>query len=221
MGLSACLAVFFTPFVVHAHGVDEPSPEACVTEVSTRSNARAHDLDRGAYLHVSPVGVHVPMGDEDFTDIVEPGYAWELGAGYFLAAGRRRSVGLGFGASFEHVLLNFEDEDDAFLGTDPKGGMYRIQPQFRIGWTRNTVFAYGLLSPGLTVTHVIFAGGNETNAGAHVGVGAGIQGTVWRGLSLGAELGVDVDLIQRGEPVELQGTHLHNAGLQLIVGWYF
>lgn len=173
--------------------VDEPAPpEAPV--VSARDDEKPGPARRspppeaaiegfrrpGPYLHVAPGVLAFNVLDPRYRL-----YAWGLSGGRSVVRGRRFAAQLG--GFFEHLLGP----------RDPAVDLVRLGGEFRLGASRERVFGYALIRPGLDVAVIpkddFLGPGRQTALFFLLSLGAGLQGALGpRGrLILGVEPAFD------------------------------
>ena len=192
--------------------------------------------DGVGYVYLAPGIVSIPLGDDDFADLVDVGYEWGVGGGLMLSPGDKLGVGLGLG--IHHAPLNLDEDVTNWCGPvdcDASFHLVRILPEIRIGGAFNRLFAYGYVAPGLVIASGKFSASapgitvesEDTDAGFNLGLGGGVQVAVWQGLFVGGELGAnlgfmgdpDDDEIAVGDAGDAYGAHMLN--LRVMVGWAF
>lgn len=180
--------------------------------------APAQGFHEGGFVYGAVPSVSIPVGDPGFVDITAPGLSWGVGGGYMFAPTRHFMATLG--GSFEHAWLNFEPDG---VG----GNIVRFLPEVRVGGGTPRLFGYGVAQPGFAVA--IFeweVAGNrfdDAEPGFTMGVGGGFQGTVWRNLMVGAEIGVDLGFFGDDEDATVgdDTAEIYTLEVKLMVGWYF
>ena len=150
--------------------------------------------------------------------------------GGLFALGDGGKFGLGVGFGFEHNPTTLDsalsDGCDA-IGATCQIHAFRLLPEVRLGGLpSDQLYIYGYVSPGLGLIHTTlegFLGGYEdTDPGFNLGLGAGLQYVVWKGLFIGGELGADLGFYTDDEADF--GDESFNAyllDLKGLVGYYF
>lgn len=192
------------------------------------------------YVYGAPGIIAIPVGDDDFEEVAEVSYQWGLGGGALIRPGGVFAVGVGLG--LEHMPVNVEEDVDDLCGAlgdcDVSGHILRLLPEVRLGAALDKVFVYGIVSPGLGLVLANAEGTalgqdfdvDDTDAGFNLGLGAGVSGFVWKRLSVGGELGVDLGFYGEDDDDEdeLQiapggddDYGAHHLDIKLLVGWWF
>lgn len=207
------------------------------------STARAADetaspAQSRAYVQLSPGLIAVPMGDDDLEDAFGVSYQWGLGAGgVFGIGGPGRNLALTVGFNFEHLVLAPDGGLEDFCDTDTIDCSYhnfRVAPEVRFGGGTERLFAYGTLSPGLGILYGQIEAEqgpfrieeDDSDLGFDFGFGGGVQYVVWRGLSVGGEVGFNFGIYPGDDedtdaPVEDADYGLYTFELKAVVGWWF
>jgi len=198
------------------------------------------DARVNGYVYGAPGIIAFPVGDDDFEDVAEVSYQWGLGGGVLIRPKGVFAVGVGLG--LEHMPVNVEEDVDDVCGAlgdcDVTGHVLRLLPEVRLGAALEKVFVYGVVSPGLGLTFARVRGTalgqdfdeDDVDPGFNLGLGGGVQGFVWRRLTVGGELGVDLGFFAEddGDDDEIQiapgGDDDYGAfslDIKLLVGWWF
>jgi hypothetical protein len=195
------------------------------------TSAAADRFDQGGYVYLAPGLIAVPVGDDDIEDIVNVSYQWGFGGGYMFSPGRHFRIAIG--GAFEHAPANLENDSISgpFVRADVDAHLFRLVPELRIGGGTDRFFGYGLVSPGLALVHWRWRGmalgfessDEDTDAGFNLGLRAGAQGLVWRGLMIGGEFGGSLAFISNGgdDNITTDDYGVHTIDVRLMVGWYF
>ena len=189
------------------------------------------------YVYLSPGIIAAPLGDDDFEDVSGVSYQWGVGGGaVFRPKGR---FGLGIGLGIEHMPVNVDEDLDDFCGAlgncDIDGHVVRFVPELRLGAMLEKVFVYGMISPGLGLAFARVSGTalgqdfdeDDVDPGFNLGLGAGVQGFVWRSLAIGGELGVDLGFYAEDEDDDVfidpndEDFQAHTLDIKILVAWYF
>lgn len=194
--------------------------------------------DSRGYVYGSPAFMYVPLGDDDVDDLVEVGYQWGFGVGGRIPLPTRSFV-MTAGFGFEHAPLSLDDDVDDWCGLlgdcDVRAHALRLLPELRFGGGTDHLFAYGVLAPGLGIVTSEYDATalnadfheDDTDVGFNLGLGAGIQVIVWRGLFVGGELGFDLGFYGEDDDddirVDLDGDDygFYALDIKAIVGWMF
>ncbi|MBV1858929.1 MAG: hypothetical protein KUG77_11000, partial [Nannocystaceae bacterium] len=130
----AMAGVLATPSLAHA---EDPTPPA----------------ESRAYMYLSPGVINIPVGDDDFSDLVDVGYEWGVGGGLMLAPAGKLAVGVGLG--IHHAPLNADEDVTGWCGSlvdcDASFHLVRILPEIRVGRGFKHLFPYGYVAPGLAI----------------------------------------------------------------------
>ena len=164
------------------------------------------------------------------TDTVDVSYQWGIGFGGLFALGDSRKFGLGVGFGFEHNPATLDpdlgDVCDAF-GATCQIHAFRLLPEVRLGGIpSDQLYIYAQVSPGLGLIHTNvesgFGSNEDTDLGFNLGLGAGLQYVVWKGLFVGGELGADLGFYTNDE-LDFGGGDYNAYLLDLkgLVGYYF
>lgn len=173
-----------------------------------------------AFVYGSPAIIALPMAEDDFADL-DATWQWSLGGGYMLKP--MDAFGVLVGGSFEHMILNFDSRY-------AKGHHFRINPEVRLGYGPDRLFAYGLLGTGLTIGHYkfedptgIIGDFDQTDAGFNLQVGAGAMYMIWDSLAIGGELDADLSFMRVSdcENCADRSYAIHTMGIKLLVGYQF
>ena len=200
---------------------------------SVFASSEAHAAE--GYVYLSPGVVAVPLGDEDFEDVADPSYQWGVGGGLLLNPGGGR-FGVGLGLAVQHMPINLdEDIDDALDACNDLGdcdlsiNVVRVVPEIRAGALFDKVFVYGRLAPGVGIvtyessidSPLVGFRGDEVDVGFNLGLGAGVQATIWRGLFLGGELGGSLLFVPEDDDDNVDDYGVHTFDITAMVGWRF
>ena len=197
--------------------------------------------DSKAYVYVSPGLIHVPFGDDDVEDNVGVGYQWGLGAGGVFELGPASAhTALTVGFSFEHAPIALDDDlerncEIVFDDCDFSLHNFRLAPEVRFGGGTERLFAYGTVTPGLGILTArskasrgpFSVEDDDTDVGFDLGFGGGVQYVVWRGLSVGGELGFNFGFYPNDDDddVDIDGVDddygLYTFELKATVGYWF
>lgn len=205
------------------------------------ATARAADppaaLDSRGYVYGAPGIVSIPLGDDDYEDLVEVGYRWGLGVGGVFAFGRH--VGGSIGFAFDHAPLNLDENVDDFCGLlgecSVRAHKFRFAPELRIGGGLGPFFAYGTAAPGLGLFYQRVEGTalgsdfdeDDTDLAFGLGVGGGVMFTILEGLTFGFEIGGDLNFVAEGDDEDIDfndpdgGYGAHALDLKAYVGYWF
>jgi outer membrane protein OmpA-like peptidoglycan-associated protein len=196
----------------------ETIPEQCAKGSALGPDALHCDVDAaqpglwpGFYLYLAPGVLAAPLGSP--ADTRGTGYQWGLGLGYAWRPGARQRGFVALGLGLEHATYRF---DDAASGVRSRAHDLRVMPELRVGGGSRRIVGYGMLTPGLGLG---FGGVDGTTAGFALGVGAGLWGHVWRGLFLGAEVGVDPVFYVNGDTPHDGATV--SLDVRALIGWHF
>ncbi len=209
---------------------------ACALPSLAQAADPSSPRDGGGYVYLAPGVVSIPLGDDDFSDIVDVGYEWGVGGGLMLSAGDRLGVGIGLG--IHHAPLNLDEDVTNWCGPvdcDASAHLVRILPELRVGGGFGRLFAYGYLAPGLLVATSRFStsavgvttDAEDTDLGFNLGLGAGVQVAVWEGLFIGGEIGANLGFMSDAEDDEIaigdagEGYGVHMLNLRVMLGWAF
>ena len=165
------------------------------------------------YVYLSPGLIHIPLDSEDGV-----GFQWGLGGGVLFQPTAK--LVLAVGGSFEHSVLNPPDLPGGF---DIDSSQYRLQAEAMPGTLllEDRLFVHGTIALGYVGWFTSFDGptGSSSNSqhGVVLSLGGGAMLDVWRNLSVGLELGVD---LQR---VWFEGTGLgaSNLDMKAVGRWRF
>jgi hypothetical protein len=142
------------------------------------------------YLHATPAGALVPLGQvhHDYADSPRFGMNAGLGAGMFRAFGRIGwAIGARFGYSFTRQRFGELVDRDDYL---------HVGPELRLGGVGQRFFAFGLIRGGYSQRSGLAWRSSEESPlaihGGHVGVGGGIWGHLGARFLVGGELVGDV-----------------------------
>lgn len=185
---------------------------------ASAARRRGAGIHRGVYLYGAPGVVQIPLEDDNYADL-DPTWGWGFGVGYLWTPTRYFKISLG--GAFEHTIYNWDDLDR----DNVDGNMLRMNAELRIGGGGRRVWGYGLAAPGMSLSLVdVENGGDDTDAGFGMTVGAGIQGAVWRSLFLGGEIAGNLNWFpdQDDSPFGLDRDYrIHQLWVKFMVGWYF
>ncbi len=193
----------------------------------------ADEFDRGGYVYFSPGIVAIPVGDDDIDDGVDASYQWGFGGGYMFSPAEHFKLAVG--GAFEHSPANLDDDAFAFgpfVSGDLDAHLFRLVPELRIGGGTARFFGYGLVAPGVALVHWHWEGmalgfssdEDDTDVGFNLGLRAGAQGLVWRGLMLGGEFGGSLAFMHDGDEDDDafdDDYGVHTLDIRILVGWYF
>jgi hypothetical protein len=165
------------------------------------------------YVYVSPGFIHIPIDSEDGV-----GFQWGLGGGVLLRPDPKLVVAVG--GSFEHSLLNPPDFADEF---DIDSSQYRLQAEAMPGTLllEDRLFVHGTIALGYVGWFTSFdaPGGSSSNSqhGIVLSLGGGAMLDVWRNLSVGLELGVDLQRVW----FDGVGQGASNLDMKAVGRWRF
>lgn len=194
-------------------------------------------LDAKGYVYGAPGIMYVPLGDDDYEDLVDPGYRWGVGVGGVFSFARHAGGTIGF--AFDHSPLNLDEDVDDLCGVfgdcDFRAHQFRLAPELRIGGGAGRFFGYGMVAPGLALITARYEATvlgedfeeDDTDAGFGLGIGGGALFSIYRGLTVGAEFGAslaffaedDDEDIDIGDPDEGYGGH--SLDFKVFVGYWF
>lgn len=153
------------------------------------------------YVHVSPAGLLVPLGQvhNDYADSPRLGMSVGLGAGIFRAIGRLGwAVGARLGHGFTRQRFGQTVSLDQYL---------HVGPELRLGGVGPRYFAFALLRggysgyPGYLTRRTSIA--SPAPVAGHLGVGAGAWAHLGSRFMVGGELVVDVLINSELRPLTL------------------
>jgi hypothetical protein len=165
------------------------------------------------YVYVSPGFIHIPIDSEDGV-----GFQWGLGGGVLLRPDPTLVVAVG--GSFEHSVLNPPDFASE-LNID--SSQYRLQAEAMPGTLllEDRLFVHGTIALGYVGWFTSFdaPGGSSSNSqhGIVFSLGGGAMLDVWRNLSVGLELGVDLQRVW----FEGVGQGASNLDMKAVGRWRF
>lgn len=136
-------------------------------------------------MHLAPgiVGVEV----DGCCDL---GYQSALGGGYLWTPGRHFKIA--FGGAFEHYI----DRPDI------DGMRFRFLPELRIGAGTPRVWGYGLIGGSFSLLIHDRNRHDDVHPGFGPQLGGGAQVTVYKGLYVGAEMDIDIDVYPDHDDVD-------------------
>ncbi len=175
----------------------EPNPEQ-------RHESRDARFDKGLDAYVAFGALNVPFGGQqtiDYGDNFDPGYQWGLGLGYFSRIGRL-PLGWSGGLFFDHALINPENGNLGFAGTDQ---VLRVGLELRAGLVfGDRLFVYAPIRGGYAGNIVqVDERDTDMSHGVMFGVGGGIDIGVFRRCYLGTVVGADLHYFRTRNNVDL------------------
>lgn len=168
---------------------------------------------RNPYVYVSPGLIHIPIDSQDGV-----GFQWGLGGGVLLQPAPKLVVGVG--GSFEHSVLNPPDYPGEL---DIDSSQFRLQAEAMPGTLllEGRLFVHGTIALGYVGWFTSFdaPGGSSSNSqhGIVLSLGGGAMLDVWRDLSVGMELGVDLQRVS----YEGDAQGAYNLDMKAVARWQF